>query len=587
MAETVQIRRFASTYRLRPSELQERTRLDRLVPQLLGEPLELALERAGIGSGELVCIRRIRIPVRLRLSRSDSELLAAWAGELAHAVASGVAEALRYSSRSLALVEMGTHLSERRFHNAWAWRQLGFWRLPAFDIPSAPVAAAELAATLEREPSLALAVLIALARNGSLRRVLEHMGEGLVDVVASLLALAGHSARSIEDLLRNLESRVFSAGGYLDSRTEIRARQVVSRSSIFASAEGLELSEAAKAALYLIASLECEPSLALRTPSAITESIRAIHVLNVSESVAIPAVRQPLKPAPGPNAAATSEKRHPPLRPFSESADELPGDAPQAAPQPDFFGNESATSIRSASSEPPADSIGEPAASTSTVFRGDPASAFRGSSGSDSSASEIASPPASSSKLSSADNTSVLNLTPPYVRPHPESSTRFGGLLFLLRILDRLNIPARMMATPIAMERGLRWMLHQLALVLQSLSPDDPAALAFCGLTPEAPPPSEEVPPPSPDEQSSLDSFAAEIRTSLDETLADAFGNSHLPERTVQFVCRRYARVLADPGWIELHFSLQDVSTPIRAAGLDLDPNYVPWLGVVIRFLYE
>jgi hypothetical protein len=29
------------------------------------------------------------------------------------------------------------------------------------------------------------------------------------------------------------------------------------------------------------------------------------------------------------------------------------------------------------------------------------------------------------------------------------------------------------------------------------------------------------------------------------------------------------------------------VRSEIRVAGLDLDPGWVPWLGVVIRFAYE
>jgi hypothetical protein len=44
---------------------------------------------------------------------------------------------------------------------------------------------------------------------------------------------------------------------------------------------------------------------------------------------------------------------------------------------------------------------------------------------------------------------------------------------------------------------------------------------------------------------------------------------------------------VTEPGWIELRFSLDEVSTEIRRAGLDLDPGYVPWLGVVMRFIYE
>ncbi len=576
MTETVQIRRFASTYRLRSSQLEARARLDRLVPQLLGEPLELALERAGIGSRELVCIRRIRVPVRLRLSRSDSELLAAWALDLAQAVVGGAAEGLRYSSRPLALVEMGTHLSERRFHNAWAWRQLGFWRLPALDTPSPSVAAAEFAATLEREPELALAVLIALARNGSLRPVLQHMGSGLVNVAVAVLALAGHSAGVIEEVLLNSESRVDAAGASPASRTGTRAWQVVTRSSILASAAGIAMQGPSKTALYLIASLECEPSLALATPSAITQSIGAVHLLNLPGADTTLPAPQRAKPVVSPGPAGPSDELQAAFLPFSKPAAELQSDAPRAASSSDFVPNDAPATIRSSPSDSPDNIEPAPTTSTSTV-----------SSASDSPANDAAAAIASSSTVSSADDASALSLTRPDSAPRREPFTRFGGLLFLLRILDQLNIPARMLATPIAAERGLRWMLHQLALILQPLPPDDAAALAFCGLTPEARPPSEEVPPPSPEEHLLLNSFADEIRASLAEIFAEASGESHLPERTLQFVCRRYARVIADPGWIEFRFALQDVSTPIRAAGLDLDPNYVPWLGMVIRFVYE
>jgi hypothetical protein len=58
-------------------------------------------------------------------------------------------------------------------------------------------------------------------------------------------------------------------------------------------------------------------------------------------------------------------------------------------------------------------------------------------------------------------------------------------------------------------------------------------------------------------------------------------------EELLDKVCRRRARVLADPGWIEIHFSLDDVETTLRRARLDLDPGFVPWLGVVLRFVYE
>jgi len=55
----------------------------------------------------------------------------------------------------------------------------------------------------------------------------------------------------------------------------------------------------------------------------------------------------------------------------------------------------------------------------------------------------------------------------------------------------------------------------------------------------------------------------------------------------IEFVCHRSAEIVADPGWIDVRFSLDEVATEIRRAGLDLDPGYVPWLGVVVRFIYE
>jgi hypothetical protein len=65
------------------------------------------------------------------------------------------------------------------------------------------------------------------------------------------------------------------------------------------------------------------------------------------------------------------------------------------------------------------------------------------------------------------------------------------------------------------------------------------------------------------------------------------FFAEHERAELLDLVCRRQARLLADPGWIEIHFSMGDVDTTVRRARLDLDPGFVPWLGVVLRFVYE
>lgn len=51
-------------------------------------------------------------------------------------------------------------------------------------------------------------------------------------------------------------------------------------------------------------------------------------------------------------------------------------------------------------------------------------------------------------------------------------------------------------------------------------------------------------------------------------------------------ISQRSATISIETGWIELVFNMQDVDTNIRLAGLDLDPDYVPWLGKVVKFRY-
>jgi hypothetical protein len=60
-----------------------------------------------------------------------------------------------------------------------------------------------------------------------------------------------------------------------------------------------------------------------------------------------------------------------------------------------------------------------------------------------------------------------------------------------------------------------------------------------------------------------------------------------LPEPRLRATCRRDGRLRMEPGWIELHLPLSAVETPIRRLGLDLDPGWLPWLGCVVRIIYE
>jgi hypothetical protein len=156
-------------------------------------------------------------------------------------------------------------------------------------------------------------------------------------------------------------------------------------------------------------------------------------------------------------------------------------------------------------------------------------------------------------------------------------------LLFFIGVMDELALPDEMVNSPLYPNRTLTWILHRTALALILMPADDPAALAFAGLGPAATSPSSDDAAPSEDELSTIDSWARRMVDATRKKLNWETNDEILIDR----VCRRRARVVADPGWIEIHLSLDDVSTEIRRATLDLNPNYVPWLGVVVRFIYE
>ena len=73
--------------------------------------------------------------------------------------------------------------------------------------------------------------------------------------------------------------------------------------------------------------------------------------------------------------------------------------------------------------------------------------------------------------------------------------------------------------------------------------------------------------------------FAKRIEAALEERIEE--------KPPIAFVCHRRGEIVADPGWIEVRLSLTDVETAIRGAGLDLDAGHIPWLGVVVRFVYD
>jgi hypothetical protein len=171
----------------------------------------------------------------------------------------------------------------------------------------------------------------------------------------------------------------------------------------------------------------------------------------------------------------------------------------------------------------------------------------------------------------------------PATAQQPRLTTRYGGLLFLLLIIGDLGIPTEAAAGALE-ERPLRWVLLKLAQLLAPVEWDDPAALAFAGLLGERELAAEWRSPPEAAEVAALAGLAERVTEHLRERL----DRPHPPpDELLDFVCRRRAEIVYDSGWLELRLPLSEVSLDLRRAGLDLDPGWLPWLGTVVRFVYE
>lgn len=186
-------------------------------------------------------------------------------------------------------------------------------------------------------------------------------------------------------------------------------------------------------------------------------------------------------------------------------------------------------------------------------------------------------PPGASLAPASESATSVPRRT--------SAATAFGGLLFLLNLAPELGWPQRWLDDPVLAGGGMRQGLYRLALdLVPAAGRHDPAVLAFAGLAPGSERPAAAREEPDPAYERALAAVRGELIAALRARLADPLADD---AALLAWLCRRRGEIRADPGWLELHLPLDAVRTGLRAAGLDLDPGWLPWLGLVIRFVYE
>ena len=516
--QEAQIGKFAAHYRLPPSALAARQRLDQVVKLMLDEMFERALDAAGLPEDGELCLREIRAPIRLHLAAADASLAEEWSRILAEEILRAMRDrrAVFYYSRRQALMDLAVSVARGDLSRSWAWRQLGLWR--AGDAVGETEAIFELVRAVSSDPAAVIPALNALAEAGCLERIARRFTPRHWAALATAALNEAGATGLVEEAADKPSSRALR-----DAMRVINSSRLLPVITTSQSLAGESL-EACRAAAALVA-LEAEPA-RLRSESAgamVGLIAGAIHsaIAGLSPSL------------PGMSAADHGANQ--------KIVNETPrNDARPSAPDvtPGAMGAPEATAIKRNSGQHTGQNAEE------------------GEEGSE-----------------AADR-------------RRRALTRFGGLLFLLGLVKELKLAPEILAHPALGVRPFRQVMRWLALALAPIEENDPAALAFAGLPPDAELPLDHE-PPGETETVAINSLAARIVEHLSALIDQRVEWRGDRAALIEFVCRRRAEIVADPGWIEVRFSLDEVATEIRRAGLDLDPGYVPFLGVVVKFIYE
>lgn len=548
----LRIHHFRARYRLPPHGVGERRRLDTILTSALGEAMDAALVGFPLGPSEELCIRHLQVPVRLRLDRTDGVLAAEWGeavvsairsapclpGPATAAAAAPPVEVVRYHSRGHALFDISARLVVGDRRRVWAWRQLDLWR--AGETVTDAEAVREWVRTLVREPGWVVPVLKWLAETHRLEALARRLeGSHWLSLAAAALEfngvpltwkdLTGTAGSDHREHGVGPTSPTWTSGAISQPQTATLLDRIVPRilrDSWIAKALPIHrVGSPGAPGWAALALLESDPGWAIRTPGEW-----------------IPLLRR-MTEAPGRT-----------LLPVASKDPSIPREVPATLSPP------------SATPDPPDLRNVEWADRDAHVHDRDDTATWKSA--------EADEPPEAIAE-----------------DIRRRGRTRFGGLLFLLNLLPAVGIPGRLATVFPAF--GVREVLYWLGLRLvgelgydSEEVRDDPAILGFAGWVPGAARPEEaawEV-----QDTEGIGSLAREVVRELERLLPPTESESEPESATrLRTVCLREAEVVADPGWIEVRFRLKDVSTDLRRVGLDLDPGYLPWLGVVMRFAYE
>jgi hypothetical protein len=578
-----------------PADLDQAApaRVERLLRLIADRALEDRNTAYETLSGEWF-VRRLDLDLDLAADEPDVSAAARWAGQIAGAIHDLVPDGsnvLHFHNRSRLLLDLVVGVVAGDFARAWAWRRSGL--LASTDPDPAEAPGPALVAALGREPDLAVPVLA---------EAVQQLGGAALHAV---LGPAGWSA--LADVVRpGWRQGMTSCGGPVPGAAP--SGHALSGSS---PGPGLEQRAAAVLAGSVLAHV-IHPAI----PAADQTTSDALAVLVLAEAdpagdaQLLPWIKSGLAGQSGPRPTRTVEGGEAPPTARDASAllirtsrvtrqPSVPPDPPavQVPPRSDLLSLSPSLAPLHAPAVDEPESVEQPTGPVRITV--DPPLADR-TVGElrrrDSRASRGAEPTAAAPAVDVAMPALPVAIVADRQLPDQQSATtdsardhgaptHWAGLLFLLNTASAAGFPEALLADSRLSGRPLRWVLNALAQRLVPIRADDPAALAFAGLTPTMTVPP--GPPVEPAEAQAIDQHATQWAAAVAALLEQArHPQDDTRPPTLWSLARRPGRILADPGWLEVQLELDGIDVSIRRAGLDLDPGWLGWLGVVVVFRY-
>jgi hypothetical protein len=145
-----------------------------------------------------------------------------------------------------------------------------------------------------------------------------------------------------------------------------------------------------------------------------------------------------------------------------------------------------------------------------------------------------------------------------------------GGLLYLLNVLNRSEMQSLMEKWWQQLPNGWGW-LYRLGQELQLDETDPITSFLATQLGFDHRTELEQLPP-------------LPARTELLELVGRWYGRAALWQPGLLLLT---ARIHFTPSHVDMHLPLSAVQLPVRLAGLDINPGWLPWLGRVVTFHYD